>query len=142
MSVFSQQLASLSAFPVFQGLVANEIAQVTKIVRLISVSSQACASLDIASRVARQLLVFGHEYGKGTPNGGILISLRFTQSDLADMIGASRMRVNRVLCGYKAQRVLSCCPDGRIILHQPEVLAQQCQTDIPFNNALPNACKV
>jgi CRP/FNR family cyclic AMP-dependent transcriptional regulator len=243
MSVFSLQPAALSAFPVFQGLIADELAQVTKIIRPISVPSrttiiragepgsaaylilsgtlkvhadqadgsnvilgihgpgelvgemsllerrecsatvvtleqstlwsidhsaleaclqtiplltynlsrhlsrrlraaaahiQACATLDIASRVARQLLVFAHDYGKRIVNSEILIPLRLTQSDLADMIGASRMRVNRVLCGYKAQRVLSCCPDGRIILHQPEMLARQCQRDLPFNNAPPN----
>jgi CRP/FNR family transcriptional regulator, cyclic AMP receptor protein len=103
---------------------------------------QACATLDIASRVARQLLMFAHEYGKVASNGAILIPLRLTQSDLADMIGASRMRVNRVLCLYKAQRYLSFCPDGRIILHHPEVLASQCQSDIPLNNALKDAFKV
>jgi CRP/FNR family transcriptional regulator, cyclic AMP receptor protein len=94
--------------------------------RFASAHIQALATLDIFGRVARQLLAFAQKYGEVTSSGTVLIPLRLTQGDLADIIGASRMRVNRVLCFYKEQQYLSMCTDGRITIHHPEALAQRC----------------
>jgi CRP/FNR family transcriptional regulator, cyclic AMP receptor protein len=110
--------------------------------RLAAAHIQAFASLDIFGRVARQLLAFAQEYGEEASNGAILLPLRLTQSDLADMIGASRMRVNRVLCFYKEQHYLSMRTDGHIIIYRPEALAQRCKGATPVNSATKGTLKV
>src|SRR5439155_20102321 len=68
--------------------------------RLADAHIQALAALDVYGRVARQLLAFAQEYGTQT-SGGTHIPLHLTQSDLADMVGASRVSVNKVLVHYK-----------------------------------------
>lgn len=65
--------------------------------RLAHVQIQSLATLDINGRVARQLLALAREYGQATPDGQTIIPLRLTQSDLADLVGSSRVRVNQVL---------------------------------------------
>jgi CRP/FNR family transcriptional regulator, cyclic AMP receptor protein len=110
--------------------------------RLAAAHIQAFATLDIYGRVARQLLAFAQEYGEVASSGAVLIPLRLTQGDLADIVGASRMRVNRVLCFYKEQHYLSMHTDGRITIHRPESLAQRCHSDIQINSATKDACKV
>jgi CRP/FNR family cyclic AMP-dependent transcriptional regulator len=88
---------------------------------------QALATLDVFGRVACQLLAFAQEYGRAAPGDGTLIPLRLTQSDLAEMVGASRMRDNWVLCFYKDQHYLAFCPNSRITITNPAALARCCQ---------------
>ena len=101
--------------------------------RLAGAHIQALAALDVFGRVARQLLAFAQEYGEPVGDGAIRIPLRLTQSDLAEMVGASRVHVNRVLCFYKQQRYLTVCADGRIIVHNPAALAQRCNKSYTQN---------
>jgi CRP/FNR family cyclic AMP-dependent transcriptional regulator len=67
----------------------------------------ALATLDIAGRLADQLLALSAEYGEATPDGGCRIPFRLTQGDLAAVVGASRVRVNQILVGWKQTQVLS-----------------------------------
>lgn len=57
---------------------------------------QAFARLDVKLRVARQLLIFADKYGARRA-GGVTLQLRLTQGDLADLVGATRERVNQGL---------------------------------------------
>jgi CRP/FNR family cyclic AMP-dependent transcriptional regulator len=131
--------ACLQTMPV---LTYNLARHVSGRLRAAAAQIQACASLDLFGRVARQLLVLAQEYGEVATNGTIQIPLRLTQSDLAEMIGASRMRVNRVLCFYKEQHYLAMRPDGRIIIYRPEILAQRCKSDMPVNGATKDTLNV
>ena len=87
---------------------------------------QALATLNIAGRLARQILTFAQEYGQVQPNGDIHIPLRLTQSDMADLIGASRVRVNQAMVRLKKQGYISVDADYHLILHDPEALVRRC----------------
>jgi CRP/FNR family cyclic AMP-dependent transcriptional regulator len=78
--------------------------------RMANARIRALSSLDVAGRVAYQLLTFAEQYGR--PEGaGVLIPLRITQGDLADLVGASRERVNRVMVDLKDRGAIAV--DGR-----------------------------
>jgi len=65
--------------------------------RMVDPSSLSLAALDVHGRVAAQILAFAREYGEALPEVGVLIPLRLTQTDLAGLVGASRVRVNQAL---------------------------------------------
>jgi CRP-like cAMP-binding protein len=75
-------------------------------VRLCTEQIQALAALDVNGRVARQLLAFAREHGQAVKNG-TLIPMRITQTELADMVGASRVRVNQILVYWKQHRYIA-----------------------------------
>lgn len=61
--------------------------------------------LDLPGRLARQLLNLARAHGEETAEG-ILIPLALTQTDLAEMIGATRVSINKALSRFrKAQWV-------------------------------------
>jgi len=74
----------------------------------------ALATLDIEGRLADQLLALAEEYGEATANGGLRIPFRLTQGDLAALVGASRVRVNQILVGWKHKELLTV--DGRHVV--------------------------
>ena len=61
------------------------------------------------------------------PDGGIRIPIRLTQNDMAGMVGASRVSVNKVLVHYKERKYISIDPASRITVHDQAALAQRCQ---------------
>jgi Crp-like helix-turn-helix domain len=61
--------------------------------RLTNAHLLSLAALDVPGRVAFQLLALAREYGERTP-GGTRIPMRLTQTDLASLVGASRVRMN------------------------------------------------
>ncbi|MBC8162068.1 MAG: Crp/Fnr family transcriptional regulator [Roseiflexaceae bacterium] len=115
--------ASLRDIP---GMSQNLVRIFSRRLRLANAQIQALATLDVFGRVARQILAFAHEYGQQQPNG-VLIPLRLTQSDLAGMVGASRVRVNQVLVFYKQQSYISVDQDARITVFNQAALAARCQ---------------
>jgi CRP/FNR family cyclic AMP-dependent transcriptional regulator len=78
-------------------LAYNVLRVMSRRLRLANERIQALATLDVAGRVAGQLAAFAVEYGRPTTDGGRLIPFRLTQSELSDLVGASRERVNQVL---------------------------------------------
>lgn len=59
-------------------------------------------NLDVNGRVARQILALAEEYGEPSDDGSqTYVPLSLTQAALADIIGASRVRVNQVLVDYR-----------------------------------------
>ena len=76
-------------------------------------------------RIAVQLLPFAREYGEPLPDGGVLIPLRLTQTNLGGLVGASRVRVNQVLGYYRRRGNISLDKEGRIIVHDEEALARR-----------------
>ena len=75
----------------------NLLRIVARRLRLATAQIQALATLDLHGRVARQILALAEECGSTGQNGTMTIPLRLTQSDLAEMVGASRVRVNEVI---------------------------------------------
>jgi CRP/FNR family cyclic AMP-dependent transcriptional regulator len=94
--------------------------------RLANIHTQSLSRLDVYGRVAGQLLAFAREYGEAAPNGDVLIPLRLTQSDLAGMVGASRVRVNQALSFYKRRNYLSVNRDRHVIIHDMAALSHRC----------------
>ena len=84
--------------------------------RLANAQIQALATLDVHGRVARQLLALGSVLGENLPDGSTRIPLRITQSDLAALVGATRVRVNEVLVGFTRRRLIAVDRQHRITI--------------------------
>jgi CRP-like cAMP-binding protein len=50
-----------------------------------------------------------------------------TQSDIADLVGASRKRVNQTMVMFKEQGLIDTDTEGRIAVKDSEGLARFCQ---------------
>ncbi len=107
-------------------LVAYNLALIlSRRLRLANAQIQALATLDVYGRVAHQLLTFAAEYGAAGADGSITIPLRLTQSDLADLVGASRVRVNHVLVHFKQEGFIAVGTNHRITLHDVQALRER-----------------
>ena len=93
--------------------------------RLADTHTRSLAALDVHGRVAAQLLAFAREYGEPLPDGGTLIPLRLTQTDLAGLVGASRVRVNQALGYYRKRGSISLNKNHRIIVRDEVTLARR-----------------
>ena len=94
-------------------------------VRLSDQVIQSLATLDVNGRVARQLLAFAERYGREMADG-VQVRIVLTQGDLADLVGASRKRVNQTMVFFKEQGLVSTDTDGRFIIHDKAGLARFC----------------
>jgi CRP/FNR family transcriptional regulator, cyclic AMP receptor protein len=88
---------------------------------------QALCTLDVPGRVARQILALADRYGSRQEGGEVRIPLRLTQSDLAEIVGASRERVNQVIVDFKHRGFITVDPGHRIRVHDRGELARYCQ---------------
>jgi CRP/FNR family cyclic AMP-dependent transcriptional regulator len=95
-------------------------------VRLLDQLIQALATLDVNGRVARQLLAFAEKYGR-EKDGAIQIRIVLTQGDIADLVGASRKRVNQTMVLFKEQGLIDTSAEGRIAIKDHEGLARFCR---------------
>ena len=94
--------------------------------RMANEQIQSLSSLDVAGRLARQILAFAERYGRPV-DGGMQIPLRLTQSDLAELVGASRERVNQVMVEFRSKNLLSVDSTHRIQVQKPQELARFCR---------------
>lgn len=109
-------------------LMALNLARVlARRLRLATAQIQVLATQDVYGRVACQLVAFAQQYGNPDTAADIVIPLRLTQSDLASLVGASRVRVNRVLVDYKERGYISVSPEHHITVHNAPALARRCQ---------------
>ena len=86
----------------------------------------AFATLGAEGRIARQLLVFAEEYGEGL-DCGVRIPFRLSQSEVAGLVGASRVRVNQVMVDYRRRGYVVPDDRGRLILRDRLALAERCR---------------
>ena len=98
----------------------------TRRLRHASSQVQFLAARDVRGRVAWQLLSFAETYGQPVADGGIVIRLRLTQSDLAGMVGASRERVNKALRFYRQRGYLALNDGFQITILNQAALEQDC----------------
>jgi CRP/FNR family cyclic AMP-dependent transcriptional regulator len=106
-------------------ILALNLAEIlSKRLRLTNANLLSMATLDVPGRVASQLLVLANEYGQQIPEG-IRIPIRLTQSDLAALVGASRVRVNQAFGQLRKRGAISVGKDGRTVVLDGEALARR-----------------
>lgn len=114
---------ALSQFP---AVAQNLVRILSARVRLANELIQALATMDVNGRVARQLLAFADKYGCAEGES-VLIPVRLTQSDIADLVGASRKRVNQVMVSFREQELILSDASGRIIVVNRAGLMKYCR---------------
>jgi len=119
-SAFQQMLGR------FAVLSQNLVRILTGRVRLANELIQALATLDVEGRVARQLLAFAEKYGHAQGEE-ILIPIHLTQSDIADLVGASRKRVNQAMVFFKEQGLISASSLNKVTVRNRLGLAGYCK---------------
>lgn len=110
----------------FMPVARNLVKILSARVRLSDQLIQALATLDVNGRVARQLLAFAEKYGH-EKGGATQIRIVLTQSDIADLVGASRKRVNQAMVLFKEQGLIDTDAEGRIAIKNSEGLARFCR---------------
>ena len=98
------------------GITENLLRLLVRRLRLANAQLQAMATLDVHGRVARQLLALADALGEEAADGSVRIPLRITQSDLAALVGATRVRVNEVLVGFTRRRNIAVDRQHRITI--------------------------
>jgi len=107
----------------FPQVARNLVRILTSRVRLSDQLIHALAALDVYGRVARQLLAFAEKYGR-EKNGTLQIRIALTQGDVADLVGASRKRVNQVMVSFKEQGLICVDEEGKIAILDSKGLAR------------------
>lgn len=100
----------------------NLLRVLSRRLRMANERIQTLATLDVPGRVARQLTAFATSYGVPAPEGGTLVPLHITQQDLADIVGASRERVNQVIVEMKRRGLVSVDNGHHFTICDPDAL--------------------
>ncbi|ALV06725.1 Crp/Fnr family transcriptional regulator [Roseateles depolymerans] len=80
----------------------------------------------LASRLAKQILLLARSYGVSQGAEGteeIRIGLQLAQEDLAQLLGASRQRVNQELKGFEREGAVRVEPTRLVLLSKDKLLA-------------------
>jgi len=77
----------------------------------------------LRSRLARQLLLLAKSYGVGEGEQVVRIGLALAQEDLAQLLGASRQRVNQELKALEREGLLDVEPTRLVILARDKLMA-------------------
>jgi CRP-like cAMP-binding protein len=109
--------ASVEELPTMALNLANVL---SRRLRLANAHLRSVAAMDVPGRVAAQVLALAREYGEPSSSNGTLIPLPLTQSDLAALVGASRVRVNQAIAFFKKRRYLLVGTDRRITVHDAD----------------------
>jgi CRP/FNR family transcriptional regulator len=86
--------------------------------------------------LASTLIRLSNSYGKLTPEG-IQITIKLTNTELANMIGTARESVNRMLSDYKSQGIIS-FDHGIMTIHQLHAL----QEVVSCPGCSPDVCRI
>ncbi|MBO3275158.1 Crp/Fnr family transcriptional regulator [Pseudomonas schmalbachii] len=105
---------------------------------------EAASTQALEKRLASRLLILALGFGSNTSDGVVSIALHLPQETLAQLLGASRQRINQVLKQWEADGMIE-QKYGRItLLDKPrlERLAEECERplrefgyDVPFGSA-------
>ena len=76
----------------------------------------------LAARLAKQILMLAKRYGIAE-GGGIRVGLQLAQEDLAQLLGASRQRVNQELKGFEREGAVRVEPTRLVVLSRDKLLA-------------------
>ena len=114
----------MNSAPVFS---RNLMRVLARRLRLANIRIQAHCTLDVYGLVARQILEFAELYGLKAPNGDCKIPIRLTQGNMAELVGASRERVNQVMVAYREKKLISVDSAFHITVHKPAELQKRLQ---------------
>src|SRR5262245_5969550 len=67
-------------------LAANIPCTISSRLRSANEQIQSLASVEVETRIARRIIAFAERYGEPLPNGGLLIPIRLTQTDIATLV--------------------------------------------------------
>jgi CRP/FNR family cyclic AMP-dependent transcriptional regulator len=110
------------------GLSYNLITLLSGRLRVANEQIQALSALDVAGRVARQILAFADQYGRSAEKAAtVRIPLRLTQGDIAAIVGTSRERVNQVMVQFKRQGYISVDDAYHISVLDRDSLTDRCR---------------
>lgn len=132
--VVTQEETTLLAIdrPVFEHLMDSETAFMRNLMRLLvrrlrlaNLRIQAHCTLDVFGLVARQILELAEMYGQPSPDGAVTIPIRLTQGQIAELVGASRERVNQVMVAYRQKGWISVDSGYRITVHAMAALRDE-----------------
>jgi CRP/FNR family transcriptional regulator, cyclic AMP receptor protein len=104
----------------------NLVRILSRRLRLANARIEALATLDVSGRVARELLSLAREYGEPSP-GGTVIPFHLSQSEVAGLTGATRVRVNQVLTAFKRRRYIATDESAHIVVCDERALERQCR---------------
>lgn len=76
----------------------------------------------LAARLAKQILLLAHSYGVDSGDE-IRVGLQLAQEDIAQMLGASRQRVNQELKGFERDGAVRIEPTRLVVLSRDKLLA-------------------
>ena len=76
----------------------------------------------LAARLAKQILLLARSYGV-EQGGEIRVGLQLAQEDIAQMLGASRQRVNQELKGFEREGAVRIEPTRLVVLSKDKLLA-------------------
>ncbi len=79
-------------------------------------------TLPLAARLAKQILLLARAYGV-EQNDEIRIGLQLAQEDIAQLLGASRQRVNQELKGFEREGAVRIEPTRLVVLSKAKLLA-------------------
>jgi CRP/FNR family cyclic AMP-dependent transcriptional regulator len=117
----------LKALNLSNTLSRNLISELSKRLQTANDRFQALATLDVTGRVARQILELAERYGKSVPGEGIHIVFAVTQGEIAELVAATRERVNQIMVRMKRAGVFSVDDQSRLTVHRVDVLDELCQ---------------
>jgi CRP-like cAMP-binding protein len=85
------------------------------------------ATLNAFGRVAGQLLAFANRYDPQGEFGSVLIPIALTQNTIAELVGASRKRVNQVMGFFRDRELISVNTAGKITVLDRNGLLEYCE---------------
>jgi len=89
--------------------------------RMLSDRTQNMSLLNVECRLARTILSLAQQFGKQERGGEILLALKLSQQDLANMVGATRELVNRRLRGWQDQGIIE-MEKGHVVIRDAAAL--------------------
>lgn len=96
-----------------------------KRLRRLSQRSEDVAFLDVPSRIARCLLDLAHRFGEQRAGSNELrITLKLSQQELGELVGATRESVNKHLADWARQNLVS-LDEGRVVILDVENLRKK-----------------
>jgi CRP/FNR family cyclic AMP-dependent transcriptional regulator len=116
------RVAFQSCLETMPQLSINLLRVLSRRLRLANERIQVLARKDVAGKLAWQLVAFANSYGEKQPDGSVRIPLRFTQDELADIVGASRERVNQVIKKLEEKRLVVRDSGHCYVLPDPKTL--------------------
>ena len=108
-------------------LALNLLLVMSRRLRDLSDRTQNMSVLNVECRLAKVILQLAERFGKEERRGEILLTLKLSQQELANMVGATREFVNRCLRGWQDQGIIE-LSKGRVVIRDVAALAAVCES--------------